>query len=544
MKKICVLVAGLALGSMAVNAQTLYDANNIMQTYLNGTARFVGMGGAMGALGGDISTTSTNPAGIGLYRSNDAMITFGLQNTSVNSNSFGANLSKDRTIATIDNAGVVFSNKAGNGSLRFMNFAINYRRSNSFNREMLATGSFNASLGDQVSTMVNNAGANVSELQANDAYFNTNIPWFGPLAFNGFLINPSYSTDGKGNTTFNGFNPYYTDDYYNKGSYVNNQYLSREKGGIDNFDFNMAFNFNDRFYVGGTIGLYDISYNRNTAYTEVFWANTTDQKDDGHYTLNNYYNVNGSGVDFKLGFILRPIESSPFRVGFAIHTPTYYNLTEHQIAYLDYSMYDSGAQKMKDGVSCPYDASGSDMESETKYRILTPWKFDFSMGYTINQFAALDAEYEYADYSSAKLKDDNDDNMEYENNYISTMLKGVHTFRIGGEFKVLPELSFRLGYNFVSGSTKEYASKVLANNAIRTDAEYLNTKNLYNLTAGLGYHAGSFYCDMAYVYTHLNGDFYPFNVQNIAYTQANQNISKNRITNERNRFIVTLGYRF
>ena len=545
MKKICVLVAGLALGSMAVNAQTLYDANNIMQTYLNGTARFVGMGGAMGALGGDISTTSTNPAGIGLYRSNDAMITFGLQNTSVNSNSFGANLSKDRTIATIDNAGVVFSNKTGNGGgLRFMNFAINYRRSNSFNREMLATGSFNASLGDQVSTMVNKAGANVSELQDNNAYFNTNIPWLGPLAFNAYLISPSYSTDGKGNTTFNGFNPYYTDDYYNSGSYVNNQYLSREKGGIDNFDFNMAFNFNDRFYVGGTIGLYDISYKRNTAYYEEFWANSTDQKDDGHYTLNNYYNVDGSGVDFKLGFILRPIESSPFRMGFAIHTPTYYNLTEHQIAYLDYSMYDSGAQKMKDGTSCPYDANGSDMESETKYRILTPWKFDFSRGYTINQFAALDAEYEYADYSSAKLKDDNDDNMEYENSYISGMLKGVHTFRVGGEFKVLPELSFRLGYNFVSGSTKEYASKVLANNALRTDAEYLNTKNLYNLTAGLGYHAGSFYCDMAYVYTHLNGDFYPFNVQNVAYTQASQNISKNRITNERNRFIVTLGYRF
>lgn len=544
MKKICVLVAGLALGSMAVNAQTLYDANNIMQTYLNGTARFVGMGGAMGALGGDISTTSTNPAGIGLYRSNDAMITFGLQNTSVNSNSFGANLGKDRTIATIDNAGVVFSNKAGNGGLRFVNFAINYRRSNSFNREMLATGSFNASLGDQVSTMVNNAGANVSELQDNNAYFNANIPWLGPLAFDSYLINPSYSKDSKGNTTFNGFNPYYTNDYYNNGAYVNNQYLSREKGGIDNFDFNVAFNFNDRFYVGGTVGLYDINYKRNTAYSEVFWANTTDQKNDGYYTLNNYYNVNGSGVDFKLGFILRPIESSPFRVGFAIHTPTYYNLTEHQVAYLDYNMYDSGSQEFISKKTYTQDENNNAMESETKYRILTPWKFDFSMGYTINQFAALDAEYEYADYSSAKLKDDNGDNMEYENNYIGSMLKGVHTFRVGGEFKVMPELSFRLGYNFVSGSTKEYASKILANNTMRTDAEYLNTKNLYNLTAGLGYHFGSFYCDMAYVYTHLNGDFYPFNVQNIAYTQTSQNISKNRITNERNRFIVTLGYRF
>ena len=45
---------------------------------MNGTARFVGMGGAMGALGGDISTIGTNPAGIGIYRSNDAMLTLSL----------------------------------------------------------------------------------------------------------------------------------------------------------------------------------------------------------------------------------------------------------------------------------------------------------------------------------------------------------------------------------------------------------------------------------------------------------------------------------
>lgn len=548
MKKIGILVAGLLAGSMAVNGQTIYDANNIMQTYLNGTARFVGMGGAMGALGGDISTTSTNPAGIAMFRSNDVMVSFGLQNSSMKSFSFGDKLSKDKTIGTIDNAGVVFSNRTRGGALKFMNFALNYRRSNSFNRDMLANGSFNASLGDQVATMANAAGTTLKEVQDDGAYFNTNIPWFAPLAFNARLLNPTYTTstaaDGTKTSTFSGFNPYYTDDYYNGGGFVNTQYLSKEKGGIDSFDFNMAFNFNDRFYLGGTIGLYDVDYKRHSEYSEAFWANSTDAKDDGNYTLANDYNVTGSGVDFKLGVIIRPVESSPFRLGFAVHTPTYYSLTEHQIAHLGFNMYDSGTQKFETGTSIPYDNNGNDMESETKYRILTPWKFDVSMGFTVDKYAAFDAEYEYADYSSAKLKDDNDDDMEYENGMMSNMLKGVHTFRVGAEFKLIPELSLRLGYNFVSGSTKEYASKVLANNTVRTDAEYMNTKNLYNLTAGLGFRAGSFYCDMAYVYTHRNSYFYPFNVQNTAYSDAAGNISGNKINEERNRFVVTLGYRF
>lgn len=48
--------------------QNAYDAARYAGDELNGTARFVGMGGAMGALGADISTIGTNPAGIGLFR--------------------------------------------------------------------------------------------------------------------------------------------------------------------------------------------------------------------------------------------------------------------------------------------------------------------------------------------------------------------------------------------------------------------------------------------------------------------------------------------
>ena len=48
------------------------------------------------------------------------------------------------------------------------------------------------------------------------------------------------------------------------------EFRSRESGGVNQFDFNVSFNFNDRFYLGLTIGAYDVDYNKYTLYDEDF----------------------------------------------------------------------------------------------------------------------------------------------------------------------------------------------------------------------------------------------------------------------------------
>ena len=123
------------MGAMTAFAQNAYDAERIISTELNGTARFVGMGGAMGALGGDLSVMGTNPAGIGIYRSNDFALSFGFNNTETKS-AFGNSLMKeDRNRASFDQAGFVYSNKVGNRTtLRYVNFGFNYQKSKNFNR--------------------------------------------------------------------------------------------------------------------------------------------------------------------------------------------------------------------------------------------------------------------------------------------------------------------------------------------------------------------------------------------------------------------------
>ncbi|MDR2791632.1 MAG: hypothetical protein LBB27_02680, partial [Tannerellaceae bacterium] len=78
MKKIIVAFAGLLLTGGTAFGQSQLDALRYGQTDLNGTARALGMGGAFGALGGDVSVMGGNPAGLGVFRSSEWVITLGL----------------------------------------------------------------------------------------------------------------------------------------------------------------------------------------------------------------------------------------------------------------------------------------------------------------------------------------------------------------------------------------------------------------------------------------------------------------------------------
>ena len=139
MKKIITVIYTLSFVIGAVSAQSVYDGVKIADKDLNGTARFVGMGGAMGALGGDITTMGTNPAGIGIYRSNDVMTSFSFSAYGMESKYEGQKSTIDKNRWSFDNIGVVFATKIGNQTpLRYVNFGFNYKRSKSFYKNILS----------------------------------------------------------------------------------------------------------------------------------------------------------------------------------------------------------------------------------------------------------------------------------------------------------------------------------------------------------------------------------------------------------------------
>lgn len=517
---------------------TLYDMSGFYNTELNGTARYVGMGGAMNALGGDLSTMSTNPAGIGMYRRSDVAVTGGM---AVFNNDMGTFGKEKETRGTINQAGFVYTNHVDGPSLKYFNLGFNYHKLNNFRGKSSWQGAFSyndnsgnphyASQTMLMSDMTNGMGAGLlkesdfnaikSASNANDYYQNaTDVGWLTIMGIRTGLVSGMY--DDKNNLIrYDGY------EANNGGSYY-----SETRGGVDSYDFNMSFNFNDRFYLGLTLGALDVNYDYYSRYSEDLFDiySQTPNQSVGSYTLENWKKTTGNGFNVSMGAIIRPIEDSAFRFGVAVKTPTWYRLTDTYSTALSSTL---NGQNASEQTGLTYD-----------YRFQTPWSFNLSLGHTIGDFLALDAEYEYTDYSTAKLKDA-DGNDGSENDYIKNMMKASHMFKVGAEWRLAPDFAIRAGYNYLTNvmDTKE-AYYMPGYNSVNTRTEYANMKDGYNLTFGFGYSGKNFYADLAYLYNCRNYDFYPFGLATDGNSGMNDMIPPTKLKAERQQVLLTIGYKF
>ncbi len=517
-------VLALALAATAtVWGQNIYDASALAEKDLSGTARFVGMGGAMGALGGDISTMGTNPAGIGLYRSNDLMFSLGLSAYGTKSQFGNDVINKNKLRFSFDNIGAVFSSKIGNlTALRYLNFGFNYRKSKSLYKNMEMGGA----LGKSSQTYLMAAQADgITNWQGdgyNNPYENPNIGWLSVLGYDAYLITPTTADPSKYLGMVDGGDSFFR---------------TKERGGVDAFDFNVALNLSDRVYLGLTLGAYAVDYSKNTLYSEAYGS-------EG-YTLQGWNRIEGSGFDLKFGAIFRPVESSPFRIGVAVHTPTFYDLKYLTSAYINSDVLDA-SNTLKNHTIRTWEQLSGNGDMEHAFRLQTPWTFQTSVGHVIGQSLALGTEYEYKDYSTMKLRDTGGyaDAFGHENNSMS-LLKGVHTLRLGVEYKVIPRLALRAGYNYSTAIFKENAHKLLAINSIHTDTDYTNSKDLNVFTTGVGYRGSSFYADLAYKFSVYKSDFHPFvNTESVNGELVVYPGQKTKLTDTRSYFVATCGFRF
>ena len=523
MKKNLLMVCGwLVIAS--VTAQNAYDAERVLGSELNGTARFVGMGGAMSALGGDISVIGTNPAGLGIYRSNDVAISFGFNNTATESSFNGTNMNESRTRASLDQVGFVYTNKIGNNtSLRFVNFGFNYHKSKNFNRLFTAGGALDGMsqtnyLADELEAWgMNSASEFDAVLDAQNPYsgYWNKYPVLGIMGITTRLVD--YPNDAV--IGWNGHS---------------NNFFSRETGGINEYDFSVAFNIEDRFYIGATLGVYDLKYNRFSSYTE--YLNDDEGYENGGYTLDNYYGLEGTGVDFKLGVIARPFEESPFRIGLAVHTPTWYDMTENYNATLNSDITYWGetySQTLSDELNPDY--------LIYDYRLTTPWKFNVSMGTTLQNLVAIGAEYEYQNYSSTQLEDMDGYELGGQAD-VKEFLKGVHTLRVGMEARMAPQFSIRAGYNYSTAAFQDYAYNPLSLYGTSTDFNNIQSKNTF--TFGLGYRGSVIYADLAYKYDMYKSDFCAFDSNYNFSTGETDLLPAAQVDNSRHQLLLTLGARF
>lgn len=547
MKKILSIMTAAMLGT-AVSAQETYDNAQLATKDLNGTARYVGMGGAMEALGADLSTIGTNPAGIGMFRRGMVAGSFGF-NTLSDAKSFG---NANKTNMSFDQAGFVYSMRSGRHSM--LNFGFNYTKSKNFDQILTAAGRLNNASQNKLSAMKNANGVYTLQdknngLVSNSGAYSQADYLYSNVLFNHYDANnpndPNNAMLSEGDKGVIVNQTTGLPVYYNATGY---DFGRSTTGYIGQYDFNVSGNSNDRFYWGFTIGIYDVHYNSSSLYSESLVDGNTAI---GDVAMNDERKITGTGFDVKAGLIFRPAEESPFRIGLYVHTPTWYDLTTRNYTVLNNNTNEAYGSTERGKSSESYD-----------FKFYTPWRFGVSLGHTVGNYLALGATYEYADYTTNDIRVNDGGEVDYWGNYYETSsrdeamkqniknsLKGVHTVKVGMEFKPEKNFAVRLGYNYQSamynkngfkdGSLESYGTYY----ASTTD--YTNWKDTHRFTAGVGYNYGKFSFDLAYQYSQTNGDFYPF----MSYVDDSEPKFDNvcdavKVSNKRNQLLFTVGYKF
>ena len=533
----------MSLATLPMTAQETYENAKLLGEDLNGTARYVGMGGAMEALGADISTISSNPAGIGLFRRSAVSASFGMKMQGGNQSFDG----QSKTTASFDQIGFVISTQTRRNS--FLNFSFNFHKGKNFNQILSASNRINRGSSQDLSYQkgargdVSNGGFDPA-LDKNNEYIGYENPKSDRTA-------QTFSQTDYLN--WNVFIPTEVDKEYEFGYCDASDYTFGRKtsGYIGNYDFNVSGNIHDIVYLGIDFGIKDVRYKDYSIYNEAL---VSAGAADGNATYSDERQIRGTGFDVALGVIVRPIESSPFRFGVSVKTPTWYNLTTENYTTVKNTsksgLYDNG--KIREA----YD-----------FKLYTPWKFGVSLGHTVGNYLALGASFDYEDYGAADTRINDgvivDGRGAFETNsrdrvmkaHTERTLKGVSTFKVGAEIKAAPEVAIRVGYNYVSPAYNSNAQKDMTLESPGTyyasATDFTNWKATNRFTCGIGYAKKGFHADLAFQYAAQKGDFYPFQSLETTYTDADNatqtavcNPGATEVTNNRSQLLLTVGYRF
>ncbi len=492
MKNLIIIVL-LSLTFLTTRAQSDVDALRYSTTEFGGTARYSSMAGAFGALGGDFSTLSSNPAGIGVFKKSDFSVTPSFYFSQTNTFYNGTPGSDDKFNFNLGNAGVVFvmppTGQSTNSILKNFQFGFGVNRINNFNSRTIIQG--------------NNEKNSISTYFADQAY---GIPsneieqdYDGYYTFD---LKPAWWTYMIDTI------PGYNDQYY--GIAENGGVFQRKEinswGSMNEMVFSLGANINDILYLGGTLGIPFIRYFEQAMYKEQdINGNVPDFDqlqvyDDLHTT--------GSGINLKFGMILRPLRF--LRIGAAIHSPTWFNnLKDYWYSDFSNTAYGDTYDQMTPNGTYNYD-------------LQTPWRAIGSVSLILWKTALISADYEYVDYSSAKFRSRSyyDYDFYNENNAINNKYTATQNIRLGAEV--------RFGHFAVRGGTAFYGSPY--------QPGINDAKKIY-YTGGLGFRDKNFYIDLAYVRSKKDEDYYLYNSPYVATNAATTELITNNV-------MLTLGLRY
>lgn len=391
-------------GAMAQNEE---DALRFSQYLPGGTARSWALGGAMGAAGADPASASTNPAGFGLYNVSEVSFSPQFEVNGARSTYHGTSANDNDNRFSFNNLSLVLSSPYEHGGdWRSGTFGVSFDRLASFHWEEHATG---AAKGTILQKFVNEANGTAPG-SLKDAF-----PFTSNLAYMAYGIDP---LDTVANT-YSSAIPF--------SSTTDQDHRISSSGRLNTTSFFYAANYLDKLYVGATLGLVGLRYERHTAHAEKVEDPGNDLKDLS-YTENLV--TTGNGVDLKLGFLARA--GKRMRLGLAFHSPKWLLLGD-SYNYVMSTGFRTPVSNGKTSYS-QYSPDGT-----FNYRLRTPWSVLASASYIAGTHGLVSIDYGYTDFRQARLKTSADllDDYDFssENQAIQASFRGTHSLRVGTEWR-------------------------------------------------------------------------------------------------------------
>ncbi len=524
-------------------AQSAYDALMFSENEYEGTARTISMGNAFTALGGDLGSIGINPAGSAVAGYSQLTITPGLTISTGTTRGvspysdgslpyFERQMKSSMTTFNLPNiAGTACFNTGRNSGLKSITFGIIANKTANWDEDIYANGmNENTSFMGSMAYWATVDGLTGTDLDANDAY--DYMPWREVVGYQSGMI----STFGEYDNQFVGASEViYGDGGISLGGPLEQSYGRRVTGGKYDFVFNLGANISDFIYIGANLGMTSISY----AYKEYFKEVANDPADfeigisneDGSVSTIYFndmrykyeYSADGMGYYGKFGIIVTP--GGGLRIGAAIQTPTVNKMNE--------GWQESGETSYTDS---RYNASAISPYGEGEYVMVSPYRANFGLAYTVGGIGVISADYEICDYSTMKYKGSDYDRDYFEaiNEDIRQYFKAAHALRVGAEIKPLAEFAVRAGYGLTTNpEANSKGSKI----------------KRQNVSLGVGYSSNkSFFADLAVRRTFLADEYiipyadYIFD----DYGNILENGFAPEILNKRGQWKValTLGWRF
>lgn len=432
-----------------------FDRRSLAEPQIMGSARYVSLGGAMSAMGGDVSAAQDNPAALGVFRHGELSGTIEFRYDAI----YAAGSKADAFRFTVPQvAWVMHWGQPGKLSGMIDNsLMLQYHRRAHYTRNGYYTGQFASSIADLMADLSN--GINETYLQGNTWLDYSDIGVHSKIGYELYLMNPI-----EGTNNWQSIHPADGMTY---------QYLNvSESGSNDEFSFAWGGNIGNRLYVGAGLNIESISYSKEAKYRE--YITSTDD-----VNMTSTMTVSGVGVNLSAGLIYRPL--SWLRLSASVRTPSWYNATFTSYCKADSRDYEENKTYTFEGVYDKYNTSGYTL----------PLMTTAGIAFQIGTKGMISAEYDYR-YQPQRLIDD------------------IHVVKLGTEWALKNNYFLRAGYALQSDFGKGDYIYIPAEGELRGDVDFQNIKRTHYFSAGFGYRMKSLLVELAYQCTWQKINQYSF----------------------------------